>query len=154
MDDLKKIIQDKKLSKRDKASQFLEYLQYGDKEKQKQLKAIVSLICGSKCKLADIFSDETLKDAERSSISFSESSFDEIRPELEDLLQERCRVLDILKGVYDWSILADILEGGEHNGNAYLSFAKVHIYKKHQKDLFELKKLIRTYADDHLQIMY
>lgn len=154
MDDLKKIVQDKKLSKRDKASQFLEYLQYGDKEKQKQLKAIVSLICGSKCKLADIFSDETLKDAERSSISFSESSFDEIRPELEDLLQERCGVLDILKGVYDWSILADILEGGEHNGNSYLSFAKVHIYKKHQKDLFELKKLIRTYADDQYQSFF
>ena len=154
MDDLKKIIQDKKLSKRDKASQFLEYLQYDDKEKQKQIKAIVSLICGSKCKLADIFSDETLKDAKRSSISFSESSFDEIRPELEDLLQERCGVLDILKGVYDWSILADILKGGEHNGNSYLSFAKVHIYKKHQKDLFELKKLIRTYADDQYQSFF
>lgn len=145
-EELSGIIKDKTLSKRDKSARILECIQCEDKNKQKQFKAIVGLICGSKCKLSDVFADDTLKEIERPSISFSENSYDDIRQELEDVLQERCGILDIIKGVYDWGILADILQGGEYEGNSYLSFAKAKIYEKHQQDLQCLKDLVRTYA--------
>lgn len=145
-EELSWIIKDKMLSKRDKSARILEQLHCENKNKQKQLKAIVGLICGSKCKLSDVFADDTLKESMRPSISFAENSYEDIRQELEDVLQERCGILDIIKAVYDWGILADILQGGENEENPYLSFAKVNIYEKHQKDLKCLKNLIRTYA--------
>lgn len=147
-EDLSNIIKDKHLTKRDKATKIIELLDYSENTNSKQLKAIVGLICGSKCKLADIFADETLADIERPSISLAENSYDEIRPELDDILQERSGIIDILKGVYDWGILADILQNGEYNGNSYLSIAKVHVYDKHQKDLQRLKALFRSYDDN------
>lgn len=144
---LSEIIRDRRLSKRDKANQIMELLHCDNAEKQKQWKAMVGMICGSKCKLADVFADDSLKEAERASVSFAEASYDDIRPELEEILQERCGILDILKGVYDWGILADILKGGEHEGESYLSIAKVNIYEKHKKDLQLLKELIRGYDE-------
>lgn len=141
------IIKDKHITKRDKANKVLELLDCDEKSQQKQVKAIISLICGSKVKLSDIFADDSLKEAERSAVSFSESSYDDIRPELEDVLQERCGVLDILKGVYDWGILADILKGGEFQEKSYLSIAKVKLYDKHHEDLKRLKSVLRKYDE-------
>ncbi len=156
LDRLADIIKDKHQTKRDKVSKVSEIVrivadnEQSDitKNKQKQLKAVVGLICGLKCKLADLFADESLKEAERPNLSFSEGSFDEVRLELEDILQERYGVIDIIKGVYDWGILADILKGGEYEGNSYLSVAKVKLYEKHQRDLSELKKLFKYLGKD------
>lgn len=147
-EELSKVIKDRHFSKRDKANKVLELLHYDNGEKKKQIKAMIGLICGSKVKLSDVFEDDTLKDIEKPSISFSENSYDEIRPELEDSLQERCGVLDIIKGVYDWGILADILDGGEYQGKSYLFVAKVRDYEKHHKDLETIKNLIRKYSEE------
>lgn len=144
-DELSEVIRDKRIAKRDKAAKVLSLWHCEDENRQKQWKAMIEIICGSKVKLSDIFDDETLKDADRSSVSFSDASYDDIYPELEEILQERCGVLDILKGVYDWGILADILKGGEYKGNSYLSIAKVGIYEKHQEDLQCLKKVIKDF---------
>lgn len=144
-EELSVVIRDKKTSKRDKAARVAELLNC-DKQ-NKQLKAIIALLCGSKVKLSEIFNDEALKDIEKPSISFSETSYEELRPSLEEVLQERCGILDIIKAVYDWGILADILEGGECNGKSYLSVAKVNSYGKHRNDLELLKKIIRLKGD-------
>lgn len=147
-EELSNIIRDKRLTKRDKASLVLNIWHCENEDRQKQWKAMTGIICGLKCKLMDIFADETLKDAERPSVSFSEASYDDIHPELEDILQERCSILDNLKGIYDWGILADILKCGEYNDNSYLSIAKVAAYEKHKRDLQLLKKVLRDFDDD------
>lgn len=135
------ILKDKKKSRKDKCNEILNELAV-DKN-NKQIKSIVTLMCGMKAKLADIFDDESLSDTEKPSISFSESSYETLRIELEDLLGERCAILDIIKSVYDWAILADILADGEVNGKAYLSVAKANLYEKHKQDLKVLKQLFR-----------
>lgn len=90
-----------------------------------------------------IFADESLLEIDKPSISFSESSYETLRVELEDVLGERCGVIDIIKCVYDWAILADILADGEINGKSYLSVAKVNLYDKHKEDLIILKQLFK-----------
>lgn len=57
--------------------------------------------------------------------------------------------LEGMKKTYDWSILANIL-----NGEAYLSDAKVAIYEKHKKDLENLKYVIKEYASEEYKNMF
>lgn len=147
-EELSKIICSRGLTKRDKASKILSLWHCEDEDRQKQWIAMVGMLCGSKVKLAEVFADDALKDIDQASVSFADVSYDEIHPELEEILQERCDILDILKGVYDWGILADILRGGEYDGRSYLSIAKVEIYEKHKKDLQCLKSVIRDFDDD------
>lgn len=54
-----------------------------------------------------------------------------------------------MKKTYDWSILANIL-----NGEAYLSDAKVATYEKHKKDLEDLKYVIKEYAPEEYKNMF
>lgn len=146
LEELAAVLKDKHRTKKDKNNKVMELLHCDKTDKQK--KAIIGLICGSKCKLSEVFADESLLELERTSLSFSEGAYEEIRPELEDALQERCGILDIIKSVYDWAILADILAGGEYEGISYLSVAKVNLYEKHRKDLELLKRLLKSYSKE------
>ncbi len=133
-------LKDTKLTKKDKNNKVIECLQCDKSDKQ--LKAIIGLLCGSKVKLSDVFQDPGLIEYEKNSFSFEQGSYDEERIKLEDVLQERIDIIDIIKTVYDWAILADILQGGEHNGKSFLSFAKVNQYEKHANDLKLLKEVL------------
>lgn len=53
-------------------------------------------------------------------------------------------LLIALRGLYDWSVLADILNGHSET----ISMAKVQIYEQHGKDLQILKYFIRKYVPD------
>lgn len=141
--ELEKVLKNKELTKRDKNHSLIKLLNC-DKSPN-GLKAIIGLISGSKVKLADVFDDETLKDIEKPSISFSEGAYEDLRIELEEVLKERCYVLDIIKGVYDWAILADILKGNENEEAMFLSSAKVRVFEEHKKDLALLKKVIKAH---------
>ncbi|MCI8665639.1 MAG: type II CRISPR RNA-guided endonuclease Cas9 [Dorea sp.] len=140
-DGFAEILKDKHSKKTAKCSD-LERLCHVEKA-DKQLKEIFKLITGMKANLSVVFSNDELAELEHNKISFSESSYDEIRLALEDEIQELTGVLDILHAVYSWAILADILDGGEYEGNSYLSVAKVNSYQKHGEDLRLLKSLIR-----------
>lgn len=128
------------IGKKDKRDIILQY--FHCTRSDKQLCAIIDLICGKKAKLAEIFKDDLLKGMEKETISFAEGEYEEIRDAIEPDLQERCGVIDIFKSIYDWSVLADILSEGEFEGNCYLSVAKVNVYDKHRKDLRLLKEVI------------
>ena len=101
-------------------------------------KAILTLICGGKVSLSDIFENSELDSSERPKISFSENNYEEYETVIESELGEQFIILEQAKAVYDWAILADIL------GN-YISIseAKVAIYEKHKQDLQYLKRLVK-----------
>ena len=139
--ELEEILKDKNIGKREKNAQVMKLMQCGKNDKQ--LKAVIGLLCGLSVKLADLFDDSSLAETEKPSISFSGEAYEELRAAIEPDLQEKCLVVDVIKAVYDWSILADILKGGEYKGASYLSVAKVASYEKHKKDLELLKKLFR-----------
>lgn len=143
---LEELLKDKRISKLDKKRQILQLFQCTKKDKQ--LTAVIGLLCGLKGKLEEVFADASLSDMEKASISFSETSYDEIRPDLEEALQERCAVLDVIKSVYDWTVLADILADGKLGEHSYLSVAKVKNFEKHKYDLAILKKLVKEYDKD------
>lgn len=134
------ILKNRMLSKKDKNNKIMQILSCPKSDKA--LKSVIGLICGMKIKLADLFNDDTLKEIEKSSLSFADDDLSELREMFEIDLQERCRVIDVLKTVYDWVVMADILSDGEYQGSSYLSVAKVKVYEKHKQDLQLLKKVI------------
>lgn len=143
---LEEVLKNRTLTKKDKNNKIISLLNCSKSDKQ--LKAIIGLISGSKVKLSEVFDDENLKYIEKPSISFEEASYDDLRISLEDVLQERCIVLDVIKSIYDWAILADILKLDKNDKNIFLSFAKVKTYENHKEDLLLLKKVIKSYNKD------
>ncbi len=146
------ILKDKHSRKTEKCS-GLEELCHIEKS-NKQLKELMKLISGMKASLSIIFSDDDLAEIEHNKINFSESDYDDIRLALEDEIQEKVGILDVFHAVYSWAILADILKGGEYEGNSYLSIAKVNAYQKHGKDLCVLKKLVNEYSPDNYKSFF
>lgn len=140
---LKDILKNKRMSKRDKVNKLMKL--FACDKNNKMLKGIIGLICGSKVSLNDIFGD-LVQSEEPVKISFAEKAYDELRPEIENVLYEQCNTVDVFKALYDWGILADILSEGEFNGKNYLSVAKVKIYEKHRTDLNILKVIFKTYS--------
>lgn len=142
---LESILKDKELPKTKKREEVLASLNID--KKNKQCKAIIGLICGRTENLSDIFDREELKEFEKNKISFSNEVYEEVRPLLEEELAENCVVIDTLKKVYDWTVLSDILSGGEYEGKSYISMAKVKSFDKHRCDLEILKKVLSDYPD-------
>lgn len=146
------ILKDKKTSKSSKKTNLIGL--FCVEKTDVQFKAIISLIVGLKAKLCDIFNDALLKEIDKPSISFDDSSFEETQIVLEGVLQERYYVIDVLKSVYNWAILSEALDGGELNGKSYISVAKVKKHEKHHSDLKILKKVIKKYCtkDDYKEL--
>lgn len=142
--EFEKIIKDKNRTATNKCSKLKEICHI--KKEDKQINEIFKLITGSKTALSVIFQDKQLEEVEHNKISFSESGYEEKRLLLDDEIQERAGIIDIFHGLYNWVILADILEGGEYNGQSFLSIAKVNSYEKHKKDLRLLKDLVKKYC--------
>ncbi len=109
------------------------------KNDDSQAYACLCLLSGSKVKLCDVYDDVLLKDAEKKDVTFASDFADEASV-YESVLNERFELLEKLKAVYDWAMLADIL-----SGEKYISFAKVNVYNRHQEDLKTLKKYVKSY---------
>lgn len=102
-------------------------------------KSIIELLCGASVAVSKIFDFEDDSDAIK--ISFTGDKFETEYENLEKTLNEKIRIIEAVKAVYDWSVLADIL-----NGENYISNAKVKIYEKHKQDLKLLKKTVKKYC--------
>lgn len=139
--ELANVLKDKSLGKTKKKAKIAELFAINQKE-NKRLYSALSLLSGASAKLYDIFDDEALKDVEKKNVSFS-SGFDDNSDAYESYLGERFELLVKLKAVYDWAVLADILDGRQ-----YLSEAKVATYQKHKKDLDLLKQYVKTYLPE------
>lgn len=137
LNECQEILKSKKESKTAKFNAISAELGIDKKEKQKS--AVLSLMCGLTTKICDIFDDESLKDPELEKITLN-NSFDEKASDYESLLGERYELIEKIKAVYDWSVLADVLDGEK-----YISYAKVKIYEEHKDDLQQLKMYVRKY---------
>lgn len=107
-------------------------------------KVLVKAISGYKIKLSDLFDDESLDESDIASITFDDSSFEEkVDTLMVTVGEDRCQLIEVLKAIYDWSMLADIM-----GGFAFISEAKVQKYNENKRDLKVLKKLVKTYGTD------
>ena len=140
-DEIENILKDRLLTKTAKKKQ-LEKIFSLTKKQDKQRMAIISLLIGGKANACDVFDDESLKDVECKSLTLS-SGYDENADLYETTFKERFELIEKIKAIYDWAILANIL-----NNEKYLSFAKVNVYEKHKKDLKQLKKYVKEFCPD------
>lgn len=145
--EFEKILKNKSLSRTKKSESLLKICGYEKNDKEyKQFSEIIKLIIGLNCKVSVIFDSEAFEEIEHNKICFGSSTYEETRIALEDEIQEKTGIIDIFQTVYNWTILSDILEGGEYNGKSYISIAKVGRYDKHHKDLKKLKDVVRKYC--------
>ena len=142
-DELIKIITDNTMKKNDKKKELRNII--GD---TKFLKAISAIMIGSSQKLSDLFDDEEdFDDSVVKSVDFTTTSFDDKYSDYEAALGEKIALLNILKEIYDSSILENLLKDAEKSidGNKYISQAFIKKYNKHGADLKSLKDLVRKY---------
>ena len=104
------------------------------------IQALSDLLAGAKVKLAALYDDESLKNAEPASVALSDD-LDAAFDALSSALGERVELLLAAKKVFDAARLSE-MRGGE----AYLCDAKVRQYEKNHADLRALKDYVREAA--------
>lgn len=134
-DSMKDILKDKKLGVTEKAASLMQCLGQG---KEKDFKAMMTLAAGGTASLSNIFNDEKLKDFEKNKVNFSSAQFEENEPDIMAELGDRYDLIAALHGLYNWSLLAELM--GEHR---YISEAKIAVYDKHKADLKVLKRVLK-----------
>lgn len=141
---------------------FLELLQndsMGITAKKKALKPLVGknaadmvdgyvLCCalvGATVKCADLFCDETLKDADIPSLRLRDD-LDENYDRLADALSDRMDLVVAMKAVFDAALLSKILGKAAltGDGTVYISDAKVQQFDENRADLALLKRYVRS----------
>lgn len=143
-DNMKDILKDKKLGVKEKAASLLQCLGQG---KEKDFKAMMTLAVGGTASLSDIFNDEKLKDFEKNKVNFSSAQFEENEPDIMAELGDRYDLIAALHGLYNWSLLAELM--GEYH---YISEAKIAVYDKHKADLKVLKRVLKQRPDIYAKI--
>ena len=109
-------------------------------ENAKFQKYIVKLLMGDKLKVKDLFDNEEYDQVV--DVEFKSNSFELVLDDLMDALtDDEFKFIEILKGMYDWALLADIMKGKE-----YISESKIALYEQNKKDLTLLKKVIKRYV--------
>lgn len=107
-------------------------------------KAVVKLIVGNAGSLADLFQDNSLSDL--NPIKLSDDTLEET---LSDVLGEQYHIIEVLKAVYDWTILSSIL-----SVYSCISEAKKALYDKHKSDLKNLKYIVKKYLPDKYEEVF
>lgn len=106
--------------------------------------SLLKLISGGKVKLSDLFKNESYVDLENNNISISSADFENILETLFNLLDNgQAELLLAVKKMNDWSLLTDIIKDCDT-----ISEAKVKVYSEHQKDLSNLKKILKKYLPE------
>lgn len=137
LDDVMRVMRDKKTNKRDKCRILNGLFAVG---KNKQQISIVKALTGANANLKELFASENDFD-EIKAFSFDKAAFEENDlPSIETAVgEDDAKLVYCLKAAYDWSVLCGIM-----NNRQYVSEAKVDIYDKHKADLAKLKTYIRN----------
>ena len=92
------------------------------------------MITGGTAKLGNLFGEKQMDTLERPKLCFADAGYEEYAGEIEAELGEKYVLIEHAKAVYDWAVLADILQN-----YSSLSEAKVALYEKHKKENSNIK---------------
>lgn len=146
-DEITNILKDKRKSKTKKRDEICSLLNI-KKKTQKVEYSVITAIVGNAVKPAELFNNELYKDLEIKNISVS-SGYDENSIIYESTFGDDYELIETIKSIYDWTILADVLKGEK-----YLSFAKVEDYEKHKNDLKLLKEYVKIYCPEKKNLIF
>lgn len=144
-DAFSKILKNKD-SKSKKEKEFKELLFNGKTPLQKagypvDIAELLKLICGGTSKLSKLFGNDEYSELENNSISVSAADFaDKLEELITQIDVDHAELLGIVKMVYDWSLLSDIM--GDFD---CISKAKISAYDQHKADLTSLKYICKKY---------
>ena len=143
IDETAKIFKSKILGIGQKKVKLMEL--FNIKKDNRQAVSILGLIIGGSANFGEIFEDEELKNLSINRIDLSEASYQELHSKVEQLCKNRCYALETLKDMYDWIVLANILQDDDYDSgiSPYLSYAKVSRYNRHHEDLKQLKFVLK-----------
>lgn len=130
------ILKDRKAGKNAREAQLKAVCDV-DKADKTALAAIRCFV-GKKVDLKDLFGENHV--AAKEKLCFDDVNFDKnydtLRAQLTD---EEAAFVDAMKAVYDWAMLAEVLDG-----NTYLSLAMIERYRRHAEHLKMLKDYIKA----------
>lgn len=113
----------------------------GVTQKDKRANELLKCLCGLIVNAKIIFDENTEEEVK---LCFNNFSYTDKIPELmEQLTEEEYALIEQLKSIYDYAVLAGTLKGHD-----YLSCVRVELYKKHADDLKLLKTLYRKYKTE------
>lgn len=140
---VEKSLPDEKLSRTAKKEKLLDAWNFDRKSPEgKKVAEIAKAATGLKFTFSALFDDENLKDAEFKDASFADGIEDKA-DDIAATLQDRYDVICVLKDVYDWSVLENIMHHCK-----YLSEAKVRDYEEHKEDLAFLRGVVKKFVPD------
>ena len=102
---------------------------------------VIKLLCGGKVGLKELFDKDEYAELEEKSVALNIDN-----EKLAGIMQsigDDSALISVLKKVYDWSVLVDMLKGKQT-----ISEAKVDIYYQHKSDLKTLKYFIKKYKSE------
>ena len=137
---LKEILSSNKGTKSQKAEQMIAALHFNKKDPEAEM---AKMVCGLKAVLPKAFPDCYFDEEHtKYSVSFRDGNYEEKETEMQEFLDEETfEIVQLLKQMHDWGLLANIM-----NGEEYLSDARVASYEKHASDLKILKDLYKQYG--------
>lgn len=104
--------------------------------------AILKLMAGGQCKLKDVFCKNEYEELGSVSLAMDDEKLTEIMTNI----GEDYELITVLRALYDWGLLADIL--GDGTKGTLISEAKVAVYEQHKEDLHTLKGFIKKYCPE------
>ena len=116
-----------------------------DEEDYYSTEHILKLLCGGKVSAKDVFGKDEYSELPSFALNKSDDELAEILSELGD----DADLILKLKAIFDWAVLADILDGAE-----CISEKKVAVYDQHKADLSLLKRMVRRYANDRYKDVF
>ena len=146
LDIIRDILKNKNLSITAKKTALFKEFSVGKKDEPAN--SILTMLAGGTANSADLFKDDNLKNSEAPKISFS-GGYDDKASIYEAVFGDRFNLIERLKAIYDWALLADIL-----SNHKYISFAKCDVFEKHKRDLKTLKSFVKTYVPEKYKMIF
>ena len=146
--EMKKILSTNKVNNSHRYEQLSELLSISKKMPESEM---LKMICGLKGSLPKAFPDTDFdEEHQKYSVSFRDGNYEEKDIELISLLNEEdYEIVQLLKQMHDWGLLANIMRGEQ-----YLSDARIKAYEKHAYDLKVLKGLYKKYGEGRYNKMF